>query len=159
MPGNTSNTTPTDTPINASNRNLSVGKKITLGIVFMWFFGGGVGHFVISDFFVNIMPPYLPYHLEIVYISGVFEILGALGILLYATRQWAGNGLFLLTLAVTPANIHMWMHPELFPEVPEAFLSVRLVVQVVLLMGIWWSTRTTSQKKPSTTSPSPTSLA
>ena len=120
MPSNLSNTAPSDTP----NNKLSVGKKITLGIVFMWFFGGGVGHFVISDFFVNIMPPYLPYHLEIVYISGVFEILGALGILLYATRQWAGNGLFLLTLAVTPANIHMWMHPELFPEVPEAFLSV-----------------------------------
>ena len=151
MSDNTTNTIPSN--------NLTTGKKITLGIVFIWFFGGGVGHFVNSAFFVNIMPPYLPYHLEIVYISGVFEILGALGILLYATRQWAGNGLFLLTLAVTPANIHMWMHPELFPEVPEAFLSVRLVVQVILLAGIWWSTRTPSQKIPSTTSQSASSLA
>ena len=151
MSDNTTNTIPSS--------DLTIGKKITLGIVFIWFFAGGVGHFVNSAFFVNIMPPYLPYHLEIVYISGVFEILGALGILLLATRQWAGNGLFLLTLAVTPANIHMWMHPELFPEVPEAFLSVRLVVQVILLAGIWWSTRTPSQKKPSTTSQSASSLA
>jgi len=67
MSGNTSNTTLTDTPINVSDNNLSVGKKITLGIVFMWFFCGGIGHFVSSEFFVNIMPPYLPYHLEIVY--------------------------------------------------------------------------------------------
>jgi len=151
MSDNTTNT--------ISSNDLTIGKKITLGIVFIWFFGGGVGHFVNSAFFVNIMPPYLPYHLEIVYISGVFEILGALGILLFATRQWAGNGLFLLTLAVTPANIHMWMHPELFPEVPEAFLSVRLVVQVVLLVGIWWSTRTPSQKSASNPPQSPTSLA
>ncbi|OUR88948.1 hypothetical protein A9Q81_22710 [Gammaproteobacteria bacterium 42_54_T18] len=151
MSDNTTNTT--------SSNELSTGKKITLGIVFIWFFGGGVGHFVNSAFFVNIMPPYLPYHLEIVYISGVFEILGALGILLFATRQWAGNGLFLLTLAVTPANIHMWMHPELFPEVPEAFLSVRLVVQVILLIGIWWSTRTPSQKIASNPPQSPSSLA
>lgn len=132
-----------------ASHSLTRGKKITLGIVFIWFFAGGIGHFVNSDFFVNIMPPYLPYHLEIVYISGVFEIAGALGILFFATRQWAGNGLFLLTIAVTPANIHMWMHPELFPEVPPAFLTVRLLVQVVLLMGIWWSTRPTGQA-PST---------
>lgn len=128
-------------------------KNIVLGIVFFWFFAGGIGHFVNSAFFVNIMPPYLPYHLEIVYISGVFEILGALGLLHHLTRQWAGNGLFLLTLAVTPANIHMWMHPELFPEVPSPLLSVRLVIQVILLMGIWWSTRTPSQtqQQPQTT--------
>ncbi len=155
MSDNTTNATSSDEP----SKGLSIGKKVTLGIVFMWFFGGGVGHFVDSAFFVNIMPPYLPYHLEIVYISGVFEILGALGVLLYATRQWAGNGLFLLTLAVTPANIHMWMHPDLYPEVPEAFLSVRLVVQVVLLIGIWWSTRTTSQKPTSNSTHPPTSLA
>ena len=116
-------------------------KNIALGFVFLWFFAGGVGHFDNSAFFVNITPPYLPYHLEIVYISGIFEIIGALGLLHHVTRTWAGNGLFLLTLAVTPANIHMWMHPELFPEVPTPLLSVRLVVQVILLIGIWWSTR------------------
>ena len=122
-------------------------KNIVLGIVFFWFFTGGIGHFVNSAFFVNIMPPYLPYHLEIVYISGIFEIIGALGLLHHVTRKWAGNGLFLLTLAVTPANIHMWMHPELFPEVPTPLLTVRLVVQVLLLMGIWWSTRTPAESQ------------
>ncbi len=119
-------------------------KNAGLAIVFLWFMGGGIGHFTDPDFFVSIMPPYIGYHLEIVYISGFFEILGAIGILIPRWRQWAGNGLLLLVVCVTPANIHMWLHPELFPDVPKTFLSVRLVVQLLLLACIWWSTRTST---------------
>ncbi|MEH6590284.1 MAG: DoxX family protein [Halioglobus sp.] len=116
-------------------------KTLGLAIVFAWFMGGGITHFTNPDFFVSIMPPWIGWHLEIVYISGVFEILGALGILVPSLRLWAGNGLLLLVVCVTPANVHMWMQPELFPDVPEVMLSVRLVVQVILLWVIWASTR------------------
>ncbi len=112
-----------------------------LGIAFTWFMFGGIGHFTNPDFFVAIMPPYLPWHLEIVYVSGVLEVLFAGMLLPPSTRQLAGNLLILLTLAVTPANVHMWMNPDLFPEVGPLFLSLRLVVQVILLFVIWWSTR------------------
>ena len=112
-----------------------------LTIVFLWFMIGGITHFTDPDFFVNIMPPWLPWHLPAVYISGVFEIIGALGLLHPATRRWAGNGLFVLTIVVTPVNIHMWLNPQLFPDVSEAFLNIRLVVQVILLAIIWYSTR------------------
>ena len=87
------------------------------------------------------MPPSLPLHYEAVYISGVFEIVGALGILLPRFRQMAGNGLILLTLAVSPANIYMWMTPEAFPELPTSALTIRLFIQVLLLICIWKSTR------------------
>jgi uncharacterized membrane protein len=117
-------------------------KNLGLGVVFLWFMGGGITHFTSADFFVAIMPPYLGYHTEIVYISGILEILGAIGILIPRFRQWAGNGLLLLVICVSPANIHMWLHPELFPDVPAVFLSVRLVIQIALLMLIWWCTRT-----------------
>jgi uncharacterized membrane protein len=120
---------------------LKIARYLGLGIVFVWFFFGGVSHFTDPDFFLAIMPPYLPWHLEIVYLSGALEVLFALMLLVTATRQLAGNLLILLTLAVTPANIHMSMNPELFPEVPPLFLTVRLVVQVLLLALIWWSTR------------------
>lgn len=116
-------------------------QKIGLGIVFLWFFGGGIGHFVFTDFFTNIVPPYIPYPRAMVYISGVFEILGAFGILVATTRAWAGWGLILLTLAVTPANLHMWLNPAQFPEMPYWALTLRLFVQVLLLACIWWSTR------------------
>ena len=117
-------------------------KNLGLAIVFLWFMGGGIMHFVNADFFVAIMPPYIGYHLEIVYINNVLKILGAIGILIPTLRQWAGNGLLLLVVCVSPANIHMWLNPELFPDVPETFLSIRLVVQVALLLLIWWCTRT-----------------
>ena len=79
--------------------------------------------------------------MPLIYISGIFEILGALGILYKGTRAMAGTGLFVLTLAVTPVNVHMWLHPELFADVSPRFLTIRLLVQVVLLAIIWFSTR------------------
>ncbi|MGH8504417.1 MAG: DoxX family protein [Stenotrophobium sp.] len=120
------------------------GRWIGLAIVFGWFFFGGIGHFVKTDFFVSIVPPYISHPLAVVYISGVCELLGAFGVLLPATRRLAGLGLILLTLCVTPANVHMWLHPQQFPDLPEWAYSVRLVVQVLLLACIWWSTQ---QKK------------
>jgi uncharacterized membrane protein len=117
-------------------------RYLGLATVFVWFFAGGISHFVRPEFFLQIMPPYVPAPHAAVYISGTFEILFALGIVPAATRQWSGNLLLLLTVAVTPANVHMWLHPELFPDMSPAFLSGRLVVQVLLLVLIWWSTRT-----------------
>ncbi len=125
---------------------LSTGKKIGLGIVFVWFFFGGIGHFVMTDFFVSIVPPWVPWPEAAVYVSGVFELLGAFGILVQRFRSLAGIGLCLLTLAVTPANVHMWLHPELFPDFPEPLLTVRLVIQVLFLGCIWWSTRPVAVK-------------
>jgi uncharacterized membrane protein len=109
--------------------------------VFLWFFGGGIGHFVVTDFFTSIVPPYIPWPLAAVYVSGVFEILGALGLLLPATRPWAGAGLFVLILCVTPANLWMLQHPELYPKFPVPALWLRMVIQVFLLWVVWTSTR------------------
>jgi uncharacterized membrane protein len=120
--------------------DISGPKKIGLAIVFLWFFLGSIGHYAITPFFVSMVPPYIPYHAAAVYVSGVFEMLGAIGVLLRPTRRLAGYGLFLLTLCVTPANVYMWQHPELFPAFPPVLLLARLGVQVVLLWCILWST-------------------
>lgn len=120
---------------------IKIASYIGLGIVFVWFMFGGITHFTNPDFFVAIMPPYLPWHLEIVYLSGALEILFAALLLFPSTRQVAGNLLIALTLAVTPANVHMWQNPHLFPDVEPLLLSLRLAVQVILLILIWWSTR------------------
>lgn len=117
---------------------LSRAEKLAIAFVFVWFFVGGIGHFVATDFFVSIVPPSLPMRYEAVYVSGVFELLGAAGLLITRLRRWAGWGLFLLTLAVTPANVYMWLNPELFATIPSFLLSIRLVIQVGLLYTIWW---------------------
>ena len=119
---------------------MSTGKKIGLVVVFSWFFFGGVGHFLLTEFFVSIVPPWVPWPLAAVYISGIFELLGAIGVTRARYRPVAGLGLIALTLAVTPANVHMWLNPEQYDYVPEWLLGLRLLVQVALLWCIWWST-------------------
>lgn len=117
-------------------------QKISIVIIANFFLVGGIGHFVQPQFFINIVPPYLPYPEALVYISGVFEILGALGLFFPQTRQWAGYGLIALSLCVFPANIHMAMHPELFPEHPAFALQfVRPPLQLVIIWLCWMASR------------------
>jgi uncharacterized membrane protein len=115
-------------------------RVLGLGIVFLWFAVGGVAHFVMPEFFLKIVPPSLPLRLEAVYVSGACELAGAVGILWWRTRRAAGIGLMLLVIAVTPANVYMWMNAQLFPAVPEWLLAFRLVVQIGLLALIGWAT-------------------
>jgi uncharacterized membrane protein len=120
-------------------RSVSTGQFAGLSFVFLWFFIGGIAHFVATDTEARIVPPYIPWPVAAVLVSGVFELLGAFGILLPGTRKAAGIGLFGLTLAVTPAHIYMLQQPELFP-VPIWALWLRLPIQVALLWLIIWST-------------------
>jgi uncharacterized membrane protein len=114
-------------------------KRIGLILVFLWFLFGGVAHFSLTGVEMRIVPPAIPWPRAAVLISGVFELLGAVGILIPATRRAAGVGLFLLTIAVTPANVYMLQHAELF-NVPRWALIVRLPFQGLLLALILWST-------------------
>lgn len=110
--------------------------------VFAWFFIGGTMHFARPDLFLRIVPPYMPYALAAVYISGAFELLGVIGLWVKQMRSFAGYGLMLLTIAVTPANVYMLQHAEHFSEVPLWALVARLPFQLFLIWLIWWCSRT-----------------
>jgi uncharacterized membrane protein len=111
---------------------MSVRTRIGLGVVFLWFFLGGIAHFTSTDMEMRIMPPYIPAPRLMVWMSGVCELLGAFGLLWSKTRRAAGIGLFALTIAVTPANVYMLQQAELF-HVPYWVLVARLPLQVGLL--------------------------
>lgn len=116
-------------------------KRIMQWLLGLLFVAAGVNHFVHPDFYVRIMPPYLPWHLELVYLSGVFEIiLGAL-LLVPSYTRLAAWGLIALLLAVFPANLHMALNSHLFPEIPAAALWLRLPLQGVLIAWAYWFTR------------------
>ena len=121
-------------------------RRIGLILVFLWFLFGGVAHFTLTEVEMRIVPPAIPWPRAAVLVSGVFELLGAAGILIPFTRRVAGIGLFLLTIAVTPANVFMLQHAELF-NVPHWALIVRLPFQVLLLALILWSTWTAPRKR------------
>ncbi len=108
-------------------------------LIAILFLAIGTMHFVNPGFFLSIMPPYLPYHLELVYISGVFEILGGLGVLITPLRKWAGYGLIALLIAVFPANIQMLInevktHGWTLTTIP---LIIRLPIQPLLIYWVY----------------------
>ncbi len=118
---------------------MTTARRIGLTFVFLWFFIGGIAHFVFTEAEMRIVPPYIPWPWAAVIVSGVFELIGAVGILWQPTRRLAGLGLMALTVAVTPANIYMLQEPELF-AVPIWALWLRLPIQLGLLWLIWWGT-------------------
>lgn len=118
---------------------LSRARLIGLVVVFLWFFVGGIAHFVATDAEVRLVPPYIPWPRTAVLVSGAFELLGSAGVLFNATRRAAGMGLFALTICVTPVHIYMLQQPELF-AVPYWALIVRIPLQVALLALIARST-------------------
>ena len=101
---------------------------------------GGVGHFVATDVYLRIMPPYLPYHRALVLLSGAFEV--ALGVLLLvpAASRLAAWGLIALLVAVFPANVFMFQHGERLP-LPPMLLLLRLPLQGALILWAWLYTR------------------
>ena len=117
-------------------------KRIALLGLAVFYTYVGITHFTNPEFFVAIVPPYLPAALALVYISGVAEILGGLGVIPYATRKWAGWGIIALLIAVYPANIHMAMNPDDFPEAGGTTpLYIRLALQFVFIAWAWWATQ------------------
>ena len=104
------------------------------------FLVAGVGHLVAPDAYMRIMPPYLPWHRPLVLVSGVFEV--ALGVLLLITRttRFAAWGLVALLVAIFPANVHLYLHQEIWPLPPVVHL-LRLPLQAVLILWAYGYTR------------------
>jgi uncharacterized membrane protein len=111
-----------------------------LVFVFLWFFVGGIAHFAATDLEMRIVPPYVPWPRATVLISGVFELVGAIGLVPRPTRRSAGWMLFALTIAVTPANVWMLQNAGAW-DVPRWLLIARLPLQIALLALIVWSTQ------------------
>ena len=116
-------------------------KLILRYLLASFFVLAGLNHFINPHFYLNIMPPYLPWHLLLVHLSGVFEIVLGAALLIRRFTRPAAWGLIALLLAVFPANIHMAMNPELYPEYSPAALWIRLPLQIFLIAWAYWYTR------------------
>jgi uncharacterized membrane protein len=96
----------------------------------------GIMHFLKTRAYERIMPPYVPRHRELVYVSGVAEIAGGLATMHPSTRR-AGSAWSIATLiAVFPANVHMAIEWERYEKaVPggRAALYARLPVQLLFI--------------------------
>jgi uncharacterized membrane protein len=112
--------------------------RIATGIFFII---TGLSHFLIPDMFMKMMPSVFPAPLFLIYLSGVFEILGGIGLMLARTKKAAAIGLVLLLLAVFPANIYVAVNNvQIGGFMSEGIYQwLRLPMQLVLIWWVWWT--------------------
>ncbi|MBL0274302.1 MAG: DoxX family protein [Chitinophagaceae bacterium] len=121
-------------------------KKISLSIMAAFYVLAGVNHFINPVFYKKIMPPGLPGHYPLIYISGISEII--LGVLLIPqqTRKWAAWGVILLLVAVFPANVQMMLN---YRDQQNPYLGLailRLPLQLLLLGWAYGFTKSSYNK-------------
>ena len=113
-------------------------KAVSKYLLAIFMVGGRMMHFVRTDFYVKIMPPELPLHRELVYLSGIFEIVLGVPPLIPRLSRLAAWGIIALLIAVFPANIYVYQHQELIPGSPILHFLLRLPLQGVFLL---WANR------------------
>jgi uncharacterized membrane protein len=124
-------------------KRLSAVQRAGLVTAAIFYVVAGTLHFLKPAVYLRIMPPYIPWHVWMVRVSGVCEILGGLGLLLAQTRRAAAWGLVALLIAVFPANVYMATNPieaGAFSIAP-VFRWLRLPLQLVLAWWLLWCTR------------------
>ncbi|MDO9183593.1 MAG: hypothetical protein Q7U04_14360 [Bacteriovorax sp.] len=123
--------------------------KAKIKYVLKWVMGliyivAGINHFIKPEFYKQLMPSYLPFHYELIALSGGIEILLGIGLLFSKTTSWSAWGIIVLLIAVFPANIYMWTnhiqidgHPT-----PILFHYIRLPMQFLLIYCAFLYTKT-----------------
>lgn len=119
-------------------------RRVSIYLLALLFVLAGALHFVRPETYARIMPPFLPWPMALVYLSGVAEIVGGLGLLVPRLRRWAGVWLIAVLVAVFPANIYMAVAPEEAGfGIDPLWLWLRLPLQALLIAWVWWASRPT----------------
>jgi uncharacterized membrane protein len=116
---------------------MNLRQTILRWLAVLFFTVAGMFHFLRPELYLKIMPPYFPAPQLLVFVSGVAEIAGGVGLAIAPLRRAAGWGLIALLLAVFPANIYMVQHPEMF-DFALWILWARLPLQGVFVLWVWF---------------------
>ena len=116
-------------------------KYLSLIVMGIFYISVGISHFTSPIWYVKIVPPYLPYKLELVYISGLFEILFGGMLFFKRTRFIAGWGLILLLIAVYPANIYLAQTNGAAMNTTPLIAWGRLPVQFIFVGLAYWHSK------------------
>lgn len=97
----------------------------------------GLFHFIKPKIYLKIMPTYLPYHLELVYLSGVFELASGILLLIPQTQVIGAWGIIITLVGVYPANIYMLTSYKGKNLKYKVALWARLPLQFLLIYWAW----------------------
>ena len=124
-------------------------KLISIYTLSLFYINIGISHFISPDFFKVILPPYIPFSMFFVYISGFFEILFGLMIIFKKSRYYGATGLCLLLIFVFPANIYLYQSYEAqeILNISKDGSFIRLFFQIPLLILAYWHSKKETSKK------------
>jgi uncharacterized membrane protein len=109
------------------------------GLVIMFLFTG-TSHFTgMKHDFAAMIPPPLPNDLWVIYLTGVFEIAGAVGLLIPRTRRLAGICLVLMLAALFPANVYAALNEVPLRGQAATPLLIRTPMQLLYIGMVWWT--------------------
>ena len=120
---------------------MKIFKLITIILMAYFYISVGIKHFIDPDWFLQIYPPFLPFGLAAVYISGFFEVLFGAMLLIPKTRYYAGWGLIALLIAVFPANIYLAYTNGAAMDIPAATAWGRLPFQALFIWLAYWHSK------------------
>jgi uncharacterized membrane protein len=110
----------------------------------LFFIFTSIGHFIRTEEMSAMIPPSVQYRTELIYLTGVLELLGAIGVWTSRLMRLTGILLILMLISLLPANIYSAINRVDFGGhgVGPAYLFVRVPFQ---LFVIWWTYYATEQ--------------
>ena len=124
-------------------------KLITIYVMSFMYVLIGIRHFTSPQYFLDIVPPQLPFKLFLVYLTGLIEIVGGAAILSPKTRKAGAYLLIFLLVSVFPANIYLYIS-----ETPQSLLGIskmdaliRMPFQIPLILLAFWHSKENHPKR------------
>jgi uncharacterized membrane protein len=127
---------PSDSP---RPRRRLVKTVLRYGMAAFYIFGG-VNHFLRPEFYLSLMPPYLPLHAELVALTGVLETLLGILVAIPRTASIGAWGIILMLIGFLPVHVHMLVNNHLYPEAPTSILWLRFPIQALFILWAYWYT-------------------
>lgn len=123
---------------------MTVTKKISLILLIIAYTAAGINHFRVPEFYIVIIPRYIPYPQLMNTLAGVFEIIFGLGLAFKTSRKYAAWGIVLMLAAFLPVHINMITDVPFHvgkTTVSPLLAWFRLALQPLLMVWAWWHTR------------------
>ena len=107
-------------------------------ILAAFYIAAGILHLKSPAGFISIVPSFVPWPAETVWLTGVCEIAGAIGLMVPKLQKAAGIGLALYAICVFPANINHALNHIDVGALPNSwwYHGPRFVLQPIL---VWWA--------------------
>ena len=118
-------------------------KTLTIFVMGVMYVIIGIKHFTDPQYFLDIVPPQLPFKLFLVYLTGLIEVVGGVAILAPKTRKAGAYLLIFLLVSVFPANIYLYVSetPQSLLGISEMDALIRMPFQIPLILLAYWHSK------------------